>query len=217
MAKKSLPSGQRERQDFPRFGVVYDYEAPVVDEPDIEVSGDVQPFKIGSDDLRALERIEIHTDFHCVTTWSYCGITWSGYRFRDVYEQLIQPKLTVGMTPTLLVFRADDRFRGSLVINDALADNVLIADTLNGEVLDTKHGAPLRLVAPNHYGYKSVKHLRKVEIYESSDSYRPMIPRFMEHPRARIAHEERGRWLPGWMYRYLYRPLIGSTVRKMNP
>ena len=30
----------------------------------------------------------------------------------------------------------------------------------------------------------------------------------MGHPRARVALEERGRWVPGWLLRYLYRPLF---------
>jgi hypothetical protein len=34
----------------------------------------------------------------------------------------------------------------------------------------------------------------------------------MDHPRARVALEERGRGLPGWLLRYLYRPLIPGTV-----
>ena len=34
----------------------------------------------------------------------------------------------------------------------------------------------------------------------------------MDHPRARVGHEERGRWIPGVVLRYLYRPLIGPTA-----
>jgi len=29
----------------------------------------------------------------------------------------------------------------------------------------------------------------------------------MAHPRARVAAEERGQWFPGWLLRYLCRPL----------
>ena len=34
----------------------------------------------------------------------------------------------------------------------------------------------------------------------------------MIHPRARVAYEERGQWVPGWLLRYLYRPLVRSTA-----
>jgi hypothetical protein len=38
----------------------------------------------------------------------------------------------------------------------------------------------------------------------------------MDHPRARVALEERGKGLPGWMFRVLYRPLVGPTVRNFR-
>ena len=34
----------------------------------------------------------------------------------------------------------------------------------------------------------------------------------MDHPRARVALEERGRGAPGWLLRWLYRPLVPGTV-----
>jgi DMSO/TMAO reductase YedYZ molybdopterin-dependent catalytic subunit len=40
---------------------------------------------------------------------------------------------------------------------------LLLADRLNGAKLTPDHGAPPRLVAPMHYGYKSVKHLTVLE------------------------------------------------------
>ena len=36
----------------------------------------------------------------------------------------------------------------------------------------------------------------------------------MVHPRARVAGEERGQWIPGWLLRYLYRPLIRPTAAR---
>jgi hypothetical protein len=36
----------------------------------------------------------------------------------------------------------------------------------------------------------------------------------MDHPRARVAQEERGRGLPGWLLRVVYRPLIPGTVKR---
>src|SRR6185436_19658550 len=97
---------------------------------------------------------------------------------------------------------------------DLLAPDVLLADRLDGEPLSIAHGAPLRLVAPAHYGYKSIKHLNRIEFRRSSAGYRPIGFRFMQHPTARVANEERGQWFPGWLLRRLYRPLVGPTARR---
>jgi len=93
---------------------------------------------------------------------------------------------------------------------------VLLADRLDGEPLSIAHGAPLRLVAPAHYGYKSVKHVNRIEFWRDSRHYRPVGFRFMVHPRARVAREERGRWIPGWALRYLYRPLVRPTASRFE-
>jgi len=94
-----------------------------------------------------------------------------------------------------------------------LADDVLLADRLNGAPLDVAHGAPLRLVAPAHYGYKNPKHVNRIEFWPDAAQFQPPALAFMDHPTARVATEERGRVFPGWMLRYLYRPLVRSTIR----
>ncbi len=99
-----------------------------------------------------------------------------------------------------------------MLLEDLLAPDVLIADTLDGKPLSVEHGAPLRLVPPGHYGYKSVKYLSRLEFKNPKDGYQVSAFRFMDHPRARVRFEERGRVAPGWFLRFLYRPLIPSTV-----
>lgn len=94
--------------------------------------------------------------------------------------------------------------------------DVMIADKLNGEALTIAHGAPLRLVAPAHFAYKSPKHLNRIEFLTSDKGYRPAKFRFMEHPRARVAQEERGIGVPGWALRYAYKPLIKPTIRRFE-
>jgi DMSO/TMAO reductase YedYZ molybdopterin-dependent catalytic subunit len=101
-----------------------------------------------------------------------------------------------------------------MLLEDLLAPDVLLADRLNGKPISVDHGAPLRLVAPAHYGYKWVKHLSRIEFREPAAGYRVSALSFMDHPRARVAHEERGRVFPGWLLRYLYRPLIPGTVAR---
>ena len=115
-----------------------------------------------------------------------------------------------------VVLRGQDGARSSLPLEDLLAPEVLLADRLDGQPLPIAHGAPLRLVAPAHYGYKSVKHVNRIEFWRSGANYRPVGFRFMVHPRARVAHEERGQWVPGRVLRYLYRPLVRSTALRFE-
>jgi hypothetical protein len=58
-----------------------------------------------------------------------------------------------------------------------------------------------------------VKHLSRIEIRTDESRFRPAAFCFMDHPRARVACEERGRGLPGWLLRFLYRPLVSPTAR----
>jgi DMSO/TMAO reductase YedYZ molybdopterin-dependent catalytic subunit len=213
---KPLPPGQKARQDFPRFGAFASFEAPVGVPYTLQVSGDIEPISITHENIVGLQRIEQASDFNCVATWGYRGVCWGGVRFRDVFEQLIKPKIATSVSITIVVFRALDKYKASLPLEDVLANDVLFADTLDGQPLSSKHGAPIRLVAPAHYGYKNVKHLHQIELWQDIRAYRPLLPKIMEHPRARVAYEERGRIFPGWLYRYLYRPLINRVVRTMN-
>ena len=213
-----LPPGQQERSDFPRFGVTAfaEFEAPVSAPYTLLLAGEIESITLHQNDLAALERIGYVSDFHCVTTWSHRANSWSGFRFRDLFEQVVQPRIPSGVPLALVAFRGQDGYRASLPLADALSDDVLLADTLDGEPLSSQHGAPLRLVAPAHYGYKNVKHLSKIELWRDDRSYRPIIPKMMEHPRARVAYEERGRILPGWLLRYVYRPLINRIIRQFE-
>ena len=45
-----------------------------------------------------------------------------------------------------------------------LDDDVLVAHTYDGEPLEHDHGAPLRLLVPKRYFWKSAKFLRRLEV-----------------------------------------------------
>ena len=210
----ALPPGQFERDEFPRFGLTRFARRFPAETRHIrlDVAGEVeQPLAI-SDELQRLPRVEQLSDFHCVTTWSCRGLRWSGFRFAHFFERIVAPRAFPRREAVFVVLRCQDGYRASLPLTDLLADDVLLADRLNGEPLTIEHGAPLRLVAPAHYGYKSAKHLARIEFWRDGSRYRPAALRFMEHPRARVATEERGRGVPGWILRYLYRPLVGPTI-----
>lgn len=212
----ALPPGQIERADFPRFGLLaFANRFPAAPERrSIEIGGDVlRPITL--DELtHKLPRVTQASDFHCVTTWSHRALLWSGVRFADFYEQVIVAQAVPAAEVRFVVVRAQDGYRSILPLADLLADNVLLADQLNGQPLSVAHGAPLRLIAPAHYGYKSVKHIHRMEFLTSDQSFRPAGLRFMAHPRARVALEERGDGVPAWLLRLLYRPLVARVARK---
>lgn len=214
--QNTLPPGQRAIDHFPRFGLLK-YARRFKTEFDplaLLVSGDVRnAITLTAKDLNSLPRIQQASDFHCVTTWSRHGLLWGGVRFSDFYRLIVQPKVQPSDEAQWVIFRSQDGFRASLPLADLLSDDVLLADSLGGLALPAEHGAPLRLVAPAHYGYKNAKHLKAIEFWRDESKFRPPAFRFMNHPRARVAFEERGRGVPGWLLRFLYRPLVKPTMR----
>ena len=213
--KNNLPPGQYEINEFPRFGLLKyakRYRSKF-DPLDILISGNVQnTIRIATEDLNALPRIQQTSDFHCVTTWTKCDQQWSGFRFIDFYETIVKQKALPSKESISVHFKSQDGFRSCLPLSDLLADDVLLADSLDGVPLTAKHGAPLRLITPAHYGYKSIKHLKAIEFWPDDSGFQPPAFRFMNHPRGRVEFEERGRWIPGWCLRYLYRLLVKPTI-----
>lgn len=215
-ATSPLPPGQREWPDFPRFGLTkfaYRFPDPSAGR-EIRVIGEVENELSVPDPLAGLPRIEQVSDSHCVTTWTRCGLAWGGVLFSDFYRHVVLPRARPRAEATFVILRGLDRARTILLLEDLLAPDVLLADTLDGAPLSVDHGAPLRLVAPAHYAYKSIKHLSRLEFRRDESAFRPSAFRFMDHLRARVAREERGRGAPGWLLRHLYRPLIGPTVAR---
>jgi DMSO/TMAO reductase YedYZ molybdopterin-dependent catalytic subunit len=212
----SLPPGQRGTRDFPRFGLTqFARRFPKQpSRPELEVAGHVENELHLSDALHGLQRVEQVSDFHCVTTWSRQSLCWGGVRFIDFYETVIITRARPHSDATLVALRGQDGARTGMLLADLLSPDVMLADTLEGKPLTVEHGAPLRLVAPAHYGYKSIKYLSRLEFTSKDRDYRVSGLRFMDHPRARVALEERGRGAPGWLLRYLYRPLISRTVAR---
>ena len=209
---KTLPPGQKESLIFPRFGLPQ-YANRFPENPETVkflVAGDLDKFVI-SDELTSLPRTRQVSDFHCVTTWSKLNITWSGYLFSDFYNHIILPKISEEMT--FVVLKAQDGYKTSLPLKDLLQSNVLLADQMDDQPLCIEHGAPLRIVAPDHYGYKNLKHIKSIEFYKDHKVIKQGLLSFMDHPRARVAFEERARKGPSVLFRWLYKFGIESTIR----
>ncbi|MFL6548642.1 MAG: molybdopterin-dependent oxidoreductase [Povalibacter sp.] len=212
-----LPPGQRALAHLPRFGVAEFARRPLRNK-DIHIEISAAPDRtvvITALELGALTRITLTADFHCAAGWSHRNTQWSGFRFTDIWNTFVTPIDSVNGN-RLAVLRGQDGYRTALPLADLLAPDVLIADRLNDEPLTVEHGAPVRLIAPAHYGYKSAKHLSRIELRADDGTYRPLLPRILDHPRARVELEERGQFLPGWMLRYLFRPLIQPLIRKLE-
>jgi DMSO/TMAO reductase YedYZ molybdopterin-dependent catalytic subunit len=216
----TLPPGQKRIDGFPRFGTHFHRPPPAIpNHPVIEISGAVaEPFAVPLADLATLPRRELTADFHCVAGWSATNLHWEGVAFETFYRMVIEPSVQPDATVTHVAFGGLDGYRSFARIEDALADEVLLAEHLNGLPLDSDHGAPLRLVSPGQYGFMSTKHLCRIELhttepaerYDHLDPFGRTVLRGMlaPHRRARVWREERHRHLPAWAVRRLYRLLI---------
>jgi DMSO/TMAO reductase YedYZ molybdopterin-dependent catalytic subunit len=211
----SLPPGQRELDHFPRFGVpAFAGRLPSAPGTDFVIQvtaagGALAPVSIA--ELAQLPRLDVIADFHCVTTWSCRRLNWSGFAFREFYQRFLLPRVPAHGSYPFVEFKCLDGYGMCVALEDLLADDVLLADRLNGAPLSLEHGAPLRLVAPSLYGYKNVKHVSLVKL--RSDYRRAFTERQTNaHPRGRVALEERGRGLAGPVYRVIYRALLPATL-----
>lgn len=215
-----LPPGQFLLKKFPRFGLgLFACRFPTDPERvSVEIGGDVEQRVQVTQELFDLPRVDRTADFHCVTSWSVQDLVWSGVRFKDFYDCIVMPQARPLTGAELVVLRGEDGYTSCLPLADLLSADALLADRLNGTSLGIEHGAPLRLVAPAHFGYKNVKHLVKIEFWRDRRNYRfPFpYPSFMDHPRGRVAFEERGRWFPGWFLRVFYRIIIPFTIRNFR-
>lgn len=209
---KAIPPGQKESKRFPRFGLPqYANRFPTeIDNIRISIGGDLEDFEI-SDELKLVPRTTKVSDFHCVTTWSKLDLHWGGYSFKDFYNTLVLPK--VSQEINFVVLKAQDGYKTSLPLSDLMEENVLLADQLDAKPLGIEHGAPIRIVAPNHYGYKNLKHIKSIEFYTERKKIKQGYLSFMDHPRARVAHEERASVGPKFFFRWLYKFGIEGTIR----
>lgn len=217
MKTSSLPPGQKPTTIFPRFGLSQyaDRFPNVIDKIQIEIGGDVNECLLDSE-IKALPRKKQVSDFHCVTTWSKKSLTWEGVRFKDVLDLIIKNNPEINSELKFVILKGQDGYKTSLFVEDLIKEDVMLADTLDGKPLNIAHGAPVRLIAPAHYGYKNLKHLYRIEFYKDIQKVKQGFLRFMDHPRARVSLEERALGGPGWIFRYLYRPLISSTSKQFE-
>jgi len=107
-------------------------------------------------DLDRLPRVTQSSRLKCVQCWSG-RVHWEGFRCQELL------RLT-GSKPALEWVRVDcaDRYYDFVKMDDLLNPRTLFGLGMNGEALTPEHGAPLRLVMPAKYGYKSSKLITKL-------------------------------------------------------
>ena len=127
----------------------------------LEVGGLVErPLSLGYEQLRALPRVEQVSSFHCVTGWTVQNVHWAGVRLGELLERA-RPLPAAG---ALRFTSAERPYVDYLTGRQARLGDVLLAYELDGKPLPREHGAPLRLVIPEMYGYKNVKWLAAIDL-----------------------------------------------------
>jgi DMSO/TMAO reductase YedYZ molybdopterin-dependent catalytic subunit len=105
---------------------------------------------------------------------------WEGVPLRDIVW-LTKPKENLRRV-FYFGYHNDDAnqmFRSSLPVGRVLEDTdrlppVILCHKLNGEFLSPERGGPVRIVVPEHYGYKSVKWLTHIvlsNLFYANDTY----------------------------------------------
>ena len=111
-------------------------------------------------DLKAMPRADQVSDFHCVTGWSVSNVRWGGVRIAD----LLEAAGAQSNVAALNFVSAERPYEDSLTLEQALLPDVMLAYEMDGGPISRPHGAPVRLVMPQMYGYKSVKWVSRIEL-----------------------------------------------------
>ena len=156
-----IPPGQYRTEKFP---VLHYGSVPKTDLAtwDFKVYGLVDaPLTLTWDQFKALPRKTVGTDIHCVTRWSKLDTHWEGVAIQTILE-LAQ----VRPTATHVVSHAEQGYTANLPLEVLDDDDVLLADTFDGQPLEPEHGYPLRLLVPKRYFWKSSKWVRGLEFLD---------------------------------------------------
>ncbi len=144
----------------------------------VRVDGLVErPLDLSLDDLLKEMRIEERIyRFRCVEGWAMV-VPWNGFMLRDLlekagvrkearyvaFETLLRPSEMPGQKRRLLEWP----YREGLRLDEAMHPLTLMATGMYGKPLPKQNGAPLRLVVPWKYGFKSIKSVVRITLTES--------------------------------------------------
>ncbi|MHB8643475.1 MAG: molybdopterin-dependent oxidoreductase [Gaiellaceae bacterium] len=118
------------------------------------------PQRLTYDELLALPRAEQISTFHCVTGWSVKNVHWAGVRFRD----LLATAKPLRNAHALAFVSAEQPYVDSLTLQQAYLGDAMLAYEMDGKPLPREHGAPVRVVIPEMYGYKNTKWVQRITL-----------------------------------------------------
>jgi sulfoxide reductase catalytic subunit YedY len=140
----------------------------------IEVSGLLQkPFKIGFEDLIKTFPLEERIyRMRCVEAWSMV-VPWAGFPFQRFVE-FCRPLLSAKYVRFISFHRPQEAvgqredgypwpYYEGLRLDEATNELALMTTGIYSKPLPKQHGAPVRLIIPWKYGYKSPKSIVKIE------------------------------------------------------
>ena len=180
----------------------------------VEVLGECEkPGEYGYEDVVKPHRLEERIyRLRCVEAWSMV-VPWVGVPLGDVlarfaptskakyvaFHTVLRPEEMRGQRRSIL----DWPYVEGLRIDEAMHPLTLLTVGLYGEVLPNQNGAPIRLVVPWKYGFKSIKSIDTIEFteHEPPTSWNRAAPREygfysnvnpeVDHPRWSQARERR--------------------------
>ena len=149
----------------------------------VEVTGLVhKPRTFDIDDLLKTMPIEERLyRFRCVEAWAM-AVPWTGFPLNRLLN-LVEPMAKashVRFTTFHMPFTAQGQlafwypwpYNEGLTLKEAMNDLTFMAVGIYGHPLPKQHGAPIRLVAPWKYGYKSAKSIVRIELLnEQPDTF----------------------------------------------
>jgi len=109
----------------------------------------------------------------CVEAWSMV-IPWNGFPLAKLLNE-VEPTSAAKYVRFVAVDRPDEMpgqkspfydwpYQEGLRLDEAMNDLTLLATGLYGDLLPNQSGAPIRLVVPWKYGFKSIKGIVKIEL-----------------------------------------------------
>jgi sulfoxide reductase catalytic subunit YedY len=109
----------------------------------------------------------------CVERWSMV-IPWTGFELADLLERVgvqsgaryvaFETAMQPEVMPGLRVPIVDWPYREGLRLDEAMHPLTIMATGMYGEALPNQNGAPIRLVVPWKYGYKSIKSIVRITL-----------------------------------------------------
>ncbi|HQV93868.1 MAG TPA: protein-methionine-sulfoxide reductase catalytic subunit MsrP [Anaerolineales bacterium] len=147
----------------------------------VEVYGLVkQPKTYGIEDLlgKFTQEERIYR-LRCVEAWSMV-IPWTGFTLSSILNE-VEPTSDAQFVRFETVYRPEEMqgqgnslftwpYQEGLRLDEAMNNLTILATGLYGEPLPNQNGAPIRLVVPWKYGFKSIKAITKIELVAETPS-----------------------------------------------